>query len=104
MSEKTVSGDIPKRASIFPKKKDVTSKMIAHICMIMMKNIHQDKINHAVAVVVTKHNNEIMVIQEELKKLKDTIETMKQKMCVLEKDGQEVLKNNSIEIQEEYTP
>jgi hypothetical protein len=49
------------------------------------KNIHQDKINHAVAVVVTKHNNEIMVIQEELKKLKDTIETMKEKCVYLRK-------------------
>ena len=68
------------------------------------KNIQQNEINHAVSVVVTKHNNEIMAIQEELKKLKDTIETMKEKMCVLEKDAQEVLKNNSIEIQEEYTP
>ena len=29
---------------------------------------------------------------------------MKEKMCVLEKDAQEVLKKNSIEIQEEYMP
>ena len=94
----------PKTCKQFSKEEGCNFKNDCAYLHVNDKPIHQNEINHAVSIVVTKHNNEIMAIQEELQKLKGTIETMKEKICVLEKDAQEVLKNNGVDIPGEYTP
>ena len=49
------------------------------------KSIQHNEINYAVSVVVTKHTIDIMAIQEEVRMLKNIIETMKEKLSALEK-------------------
>ena len=49
------------------------------------KTIQQDEINHAVSVVVSKHNNKIMIIQEEVKILEASLGPCKKSWIHLKK-------------------
>ena len=46
-------------------------------------------------------NNEIMVIQEEFKILKDIITIMKEKLDAIDKEAEKVQDTESVEVQEE---
>ena len=59
----------------------------------------QRDINNALSVVVTKHNIEMKIIQEEVKELKCIIESMKERLIVLEKEAQQVKENTTAEVQ-----
>ena len=62
---------------------------------------NRKSIQHAVSVVVSKHNNEIIVIQEEVKILKDNIKIMKEKLDAIDKEAEKVQDTESVEVQEE---
>ena len=51
------------------------------------KKNQQDDINHALSVVVSKHNNDIMIIKEEVKILKDVIRAMQKKLHLKKING-----------------
>ena len=63
------------------------------------KQTTQNYINNAVAVVVTKHNTEIKAIQEEVKDLKDLVESMKERLVALEKEIHKVREKTRAEVQ-----
>ena len=72
-----------------------------YICTRIESQYQQDEINHTVSVVVSKHNNEIMVIQEEFKIVKDIITIMKEKLDAIDKEAEKVQDTESVEVQEE---
>ena len=91
----------PKTCKHFSKKEGCHYKEECAYLHKNRKSIQQDEINHAVSVVVSKHNNEIMVIQEEVKILKDIIKIMKEKLDAIDKAADKVQDTESVEVQEE---